>query len=53
MKNYSIDKNALGVPFIESPFFNKILENSNYSEEEKNKSYKTLFIYISQSKNKS
>ena len=36
MKNYSIDKNALGVPFIESPFFNKILENSNYSEEEKN-----------------
>ena len=35
MKNYSIDKNALGVPFIESPFFNKILENSNYSEEEK------------------
>ncbi len=34
MKNYKIDKKALGIPFIESPFFYKIIGNSNYSNEE-------------------
>ncbi len=34
MKNYNIDKNALDIPFIESPFFHKIVGNSNYLNEE-------------------
>lgn len=32
---YFHDKNSLDIPWIESPFFYKILNNSNYSEEEK------------------
>ena len=32
---YFFNKNSLDVPWIESPFFYKILNNSNYSEEEK------------------
>jgi hypothetical protein len=35
MKNYFTDKNALDIPWIESPFFHKILETSNYTSEEK------------------
>jgi len=35
MKNYFTNKNALDIPWIESPFFYKILENSNYTDEEK------------------
>jgi hypothetical protein len=34
MKNYFIDKNAMDIPWIESPFFESIMENSNYTEEE-------------------
>ena len=34
MKNYFEDKNALDIPFIESPFFYKIVGNSNYSDKE-------------------
>jgi ectoine hydroxylase-related dioxygenase (phytanoyl-CoA dioxygenase family) len=35
MKNYQTDKNALDVPWIESPFFHSLLENSDYTEEQK------------------
>jgi hypothetical protein len=35
MKDYFKDKNALDIPWIESPFFYDILNNSNYSNEEK------------------
>jgi hypothetical protein len=35
MKNYFIDKTALDIPWVESPFFNQLLESSNYTEEEK------------------
>lgn len=35
MKNYFNDKNALDIPWIESPFFHQLLENSNYTDEEK------------------
>tara|TARA_R110001592_G_scaffold248147_1_gene510289 strand:- start:8515 stop:9384 length:870 start_codon:yes stop_codon:yes gene_type:complete len=35
MKNYFTDKKGLDIPWIESPFFNKILENSNYTDLEK------------------
>jgi hypothetical protein len=35
MKNYFIDKNTLDIPWIESPFFSQLLENSNYTNEEK------------------
>lgn len=35
MKNYFTNKNALDIPWIESPFFPQLLENSNYTEEEK------------------
>jgi len=34
MKNYYTDKNALDIPFIESPFFHKVVGNNNYSNEE-------------------
>jgi ectoine hydroxylase-related dioxygenase (phytanoyl-CoA dioxygenase family) len=33
--NYSIDRNALDIPWIESPFFYSLLENSNLTEEQK------------------
>lgn len=35
MKNYFNDKNALDIPWIESPFFHQLLENTNYTNEEK------------------
>lgn len=35
MKNYFEDKNALDIPWVESPFFYDILKNSNYSDEER------------------
>ena len=35
MKNYKTDSSALDIPWIESPFFNSLLENSNYTETEK------------------
>ena len=35
MKNYKTDSSALDIPWIESPFFNSLLENSNYTESEK------------------
>lgn len=35
MKNYNTDKNALDIPWIESPFFYDLLESSNYTEDEK------------------
>ena len=35
MKNYKTDSSALDIPWIESPFFNSLLENSNYTEAEK------------------
>ena len=35
MKNYFNDKKALDIPWIESPFFHQLLENSNYTDEEK------------------
>lgn len=35
MKNYFSDKNALPIPWVESPFFYSLLKNSNLSEEEK------------------
>ena len=41
MKNYNTDKNALDIPFIESPFFHKLVSNSDYSEQE----LKVLFDY--------
>ena len=34
MKNYFKDKNPIDIPFIESPFFHKVVGNSNYSDEE-------------------
>lgn len=34
MKNYLLDKNAMSIPWIESPFFESILQNSNYTEDE-------------------
>ncbi len=33
--NYFTDKDALDIPWVESPFFYKLLENSNISEEKK------------------
>jgi hypothetical protein len=33
--NYSTDRNALDIPWIESPFFYSLLENSNLTEEQK------------------
>jgi hypothetical protein len=35
MKNYFIDKTTLDIPWIESPFFLQLLENSNYTDNEK------------------
>jgi len=35
MKNYQSDKQALDVPWIESPFFYSLLENSEYTKEQK------------------
>ena len=35
MKNYFKNKKAMDIPWIESPFFNKILKTSNYTTEEK------------------
>lgn len=35
MKNYFTDKEALDIPWIESPFFDSLLKNSNYTDEEK------------------
>ena len=35
MKNYLKEKNALSLPWIESPFFYEILENSSMSNEQK------------------
>jgi len=35
MKNYFTNSTALDIPWIESPFFNQLLEASNYTEEEK------------------
>jgi len=35
MKNYFTNPTALDIPWIESPFFNQLLETSNYTEEEK------------------
>ena len=35
MKNYLVDKNSMDIPWIESPFFESILNNSDYNEEEK------------------
>ena len=35
MKNYFTEKTALDIPWIESPFFEKILNNSDYTEEER------------------
>ena len=35
MKNYFTDPLAMDIPWIESPFFDKVLENSQYSFEEK------------------
>ena len=41
MKNYLQDKSALDIPWVESPFFYKLLENSDYTETERDilKSY--------------
>ena len=36
MKDYLKDKNALDIPFIESPFFDEIISNSSYTSTEKN-----------------
>lgn len=33
--NYFTDKNAMDIPWVESPFFYKILETSNYTKEER------------------
>lgn len=35
MKNYFTDKNALDIPWVESPFFTELLNNSDYTTEEK------------------
>tara|TARA_B100000902_G_scaffold396007_1_gene455908 strand:- start:993 stop:1928 length:936 start_codon:yes stop_codon:yes gene_type:complete len=35
MKNYLEDKSALTIPWVESPFFYSLLENSKYTEEQK------------------
>ena len=35
MKNYFTEKTAMDIPWIESPFFEKILNNSDYTEEER------------------
>ena len=35
MKKYFLDKNGLDIPWVESPFFDKIIENSSYTDEEK------------------
>lgn len=35
MKNYFQNKNGLDIPWIESPFFYEILNNSDYSDDEK------------------
>ena len=35
MKNYFVNKDALSVPWIESPFFCSLLDNSDLSEKEK------------------
>lgn len=35
MKNYFTDKNATTIPWVESPFFYKLLESSELSEEER------------------
>jgi hypothetical protein len=34
MNNYFKNKNALDIPWIESPFFHELLKNSNYTQEE-------------------
>lgn len=34
MKNYLVDKNSMDIPWIESPFFESVLNNSDYNEEE-------------------
>lgn len=41
MKNYLQDKSAMDIPWVESPFFYKLLENSNYTKAERDilKSY--------------
>ena len=35
MKNFSKDKHALSIPWVESPFFYELLKNSNLSDKEK------------------
>jgi hypothetical protein len=35
MKNYFTEKTAMDIPWIESPFFESILNNSDYTEEER------------------
>ena len=35
MKNYFTDKTAMDIPWIESPFFYKILEQCDYTDSEK------------------
>ena len=35
MNNFSITKNSLDIPWIESPFFYQLLEKSNLTEEQK------------------
>ena len=35
MKNFSKDKHALSIPWVESPFFYELLKNSNLSKKEK------------------
>ena len=35
MRNYFKDKNTLSIPWIESPFFYSLLENSEHTEEVK------------------
>ena len=35
MKNYKLDKNAMDIPWVESPFFDSLLQNSSHTDEEK------------------
>ena len=35
MKNYKSDKKAMDIPWVESPFFDSLLQNSSHTDEEK------------------
>ena len=35
MRNYQKDKSTLSIPWVESPFFYSLLENSNLTDEQK------------------